>query len=416
MSLTFATIISPNYLAYARVLADSIARHEPQARLRVLMVDQPRDELAQAVADSGLDVVYATELGLPDFAQLAYKYDLVELNTALKPTFLKRLLGEGAQEVVYLDPDIRLYAPLEPVRQALQDAQVVLTPHALAPVMDGARPSDIDFLRTGSFNLGFVAVRRGDQSLALLDWWERRCLSFGFNDPSFGVFVDQKWLDLAPCYFDSVRVLKHRGCNAAYWNLHERPVTGSIDACRMGPDPLVFFHFSGVDPRNAAQLSRHQNRHVPKPGTALAQLVADYCADLLAAGHARWAGLGYSFGALRDGSPITPLMRRAATALPPAIDPFDPASPIQGTLRNAGIAHAAKPGPIGTTLNFDPDDRRVRWVNAGVRCLSRMIGASRVAALVRYATFLGWSGNLAALLLDRPFELRHVDTRPADSP
>jgi hypothetical protein len=415
VNLTFATIISPNYLAYARVLADSVARHEPGARLRVLLVDQPRPEVQQAVAESGLDVVYATELGLPDLPQLAYKYDLVELNTALKPTFLKMLFAQGAETAIYLDPDIRLYAPLEPVRQALEQAQIVLTPHALAPVMDGSRPSDIDFLRTGTFNLGFVALRRGVQSLALLDWWERRCLSFGFNDPSFGIFVDQKWLDLAPCYFDAVHVLKHRGCNAAYWNLHERPVTGAAGAYRAGGDPLVFFHFSGVDARKPTVLSRHQDRHVPQPGSALAELVAGYCEALQGVGHARWSALRYSFGFLQDGTPITPLMRRAAVAATQGGgDPFDPASAFQQALRRAGVATPQPAVPAATTLNFDPSERRVRWVNAAVRVMARVFGASRVAALVRYATFLGWGGNLPALLLQQPFELRHVETRKMD--
>ena len=416
MSLTFATIISPNYLAYARVLADSLARHEPGARLRVLLVDERRPELDAAVAESGLDVVYANELGLPDFGRLAYKYDLVELNTALKPTFLKRLFAEGAQAAVYVDPDIRLYAPLDPVRQALEQSQIVLTPHALAPVMDGARPSDIDFLRTGTFNLGFIALAKGEQSAALLDWWESRCLAFGFNDPSFGTFVDQKWLDLAPCYFDSVRVLKHRGCNVAYWNLHERQVSGTAGAYRAGPDPLVFFHFSGVDRRHPERLSRHQDRHVPQPGSALAELVAGYCEALQAAGHDRWSGLRYSFGALRDGTAITPLMRRAAAASAPEAtdDPFDPASAFQQRLRRSGVATPQPAVPAATTLNFDPSARPVRLVNAAVRLMARVFGASRVAALVRYATFLGWGGNLPALLLQERFELRHVDGRAAE--
>src|SRR4029079_9492182 len=111
-------------------------------------------------------------------------------------------LVQGLDQVVYLDPDICLYDSPTPVIEAMQRAEIVLIPHALSPLLDGARPPDIDFLRTGTFNLGFAAFRRGEQSLALLDWWESRCLSHGFNDPGFGTFVDQKWLDLAPCYFD----------------------------------------------------------------------------------------------------------------------------------------------------------------------------------------------------------------------
>jgi hypothetical protein len=415
----FATIVSPNYIAYARVLRDSIRLHAPEAAFRVLVVNSDDAATRHACAQAQLDAVFAPQLGLPDFEQLAYRFDLVELNTALKPTFLKRLFAEGFDTVTYLDPDIRVYDAMQPVDDALARSEIVLIPHSLAPVMDGLRPSDIDFLRTGAYNLGFIGLRRGAQCAALLDWWERRCLSHGFNDPGFGIFVDQKWLDLAPAYFDSVAILKHRGCNVAYWNLHERQLAHEGGRWRVNGEPLVFFHFSGVDPADASRLSRHQDRHRPAPGSALAQLVADYCASLAAAGHAGFKSLPYSYATLSDGTRITTGMRRAARVRGvDAHDPFNPGSPLQRLLRRAGIA--APPGkvrqPQVTTLNFDPTDRRVVWFNFLLRQLARIIGASRLGELLRYATFLGWGSNSAAVLLDRPFELRHIDDRKAGSP
>lgn len=418
MKLCFATIVSPNYLAYARVLGESVAQHAPQAEFHVLVVNRPDPQVRAACAEAGLHVTYATELGLADFDQLAYKYDLVELNTALKPSFLKSLFARGFDHVVYLDPDIRLYLAPAPIMEALEQAEIVLIPHALAPAMDGLRPSDIDFLRTGVFNLGFVGLRRGRHASALLDWWEKRCLSHGFNDPGFGTFVDQKWMNLAPCYFDSVHVLKHAGCNVAYWNLHEREVQGDARCYLVNAAPLVFFHFSGVDASAPQVLSRHQNRHVLVPGTPLAELVRDYCAQLLAAGHGKWSSLPYSFGTLDDRTPITPVMRRAA-CVPgvSAAQPFQASSVLQRALQNAGVRPRARQNlKAVTTLNFDPADRQVVWVNSLIRLLARIIGADRVAALIRYATFLGWGSNFAAVLLDRSFELRHIDERKAETP
>lgn len=417
MNLCFATIVSPNYLAYARVLGDSIAQHAPDAEFRVLIVGRADPHVSAAVNKSGLNVMYADDLGLADFDHLAYKFDIVELNTALKPSYLKSLFVLGFDRVVYLDPDIRLYDSPAPVVQALDNAQIVLIPHALAPVMDGSRPSDIDFLRTGSFNLGFIGLRRGSQTFALLDWWEERCLSQGFNDPGFGTFVDQKWLDLALCYFNAVHVLRHRGCNVAYWNLHERCVTSAADHYSVNGEPLIFFHFSGVDTSAPQILSRHQNRHILSSGTALAELVRDYCDQLLAAGHSESSRLPYAFGTLDDGVRITPVMRRAACV--PALDsdqPFNPSSTFQRTLRAAGLVPLSGQGvPTITTLNFDPLDRRVVRVNFLIRLLARAIGIERVGALIRYATFLSWGNNYAAVLLNRPFDLKHTGKRKVES-
>jgi len=405
----FATIVSPNYLAYARVLRDSLERHVPQGEFRVLVVNRQTAQVRAAVEETGLEVTYAEDLGLPNFEHVAYKYDLVELNTALKPSFLKHLFAQGFDQVVYLDPDISLFSPPTPVLQALELAEIVLIPHALAPAMDGLRPSDIDFLRTGTFNLGFVGLRRGAQALRLLDWWEDRCLSYGFNDPRFGTFVDQKWLDLAPCYFDSVQILKHPGCNVAYWNLHERQVEAGPSGYAVNGEPLVFFHFSGVDASAPGVLSRHQNRHALRARSALAKLVNDYCERLLAAGHGKWTHIQYSFGALDDGTRITPLMRRAACLSGlEAGRPFARDSPFQRALAKARVQPQAGQDLLKvTTLNFDPKDPRVRILNGLLRAVSRLLGADRVMALLRYATFLGWQSNYAAVLLKCPFDLEH---------
>ncbi len=197
---------------------------------------------------------------------------------------------------------------------ALDEAEIVVTPHALAPAMDGLRPSDIDFLRNGSFNLGFIALRRGAESLSLLDWWERRCLSHGFNDLGFGTFVDQKWIDLVPSYFESVHVLRHRGCNVAFWNLHERQLFEVNGSYRVNDVPLVFFHFSGVRADAPEVLSKHQTRHAIAPGSLLARLVSEYSASLLQMGHSSYSKLAYGFGRLDDGtrSPASCGVPRAA--------------------------------------------------------------------------------------------------------
>jgi hypothetical protein len=412
MTVCFATIASANYLAYITVLRDSVAEYVPEARLEVLVVDRQTPELDTTIALLGLHATYAHELGIPEFESIAFKFNVVELNTALKPTFLKRLLAQGHESAVYLDPDIRLFAPPTPVFEALGRAEIVLTPHALSPVLDGKRPSDIDFLRAGTFNLGFVAVRSGATSRAFLDWWERRCLGLGFDDVTFGVFVDQKWADLVPSYFPSFHVLRHPGCNVAYWNLHERAVARAGDGYAVDGQRLVFFHFSGVNPHAPQQLSKHQNRHSLTPGTALAELVEGYCAALLAAGHAENQRFQYGFARLDDGTPITPLMRRAACCLETdASAPFSAASSLQRQLRARGLVGEARGSGSDNTLKFNADDRRVRIVNSLVRWLARVAGAERVSQLLRYATFLSWGSNYPAVLLKKPFDLGHRDPR-----
>jgi hypothetical protein len=405
----FATIVSANYLAYARTLEESVRKHQPGTAFRVLIVDRATDQVKAAVGRSGLTAIYAEDLGIPDFEHVAFKYELVEFNTALKPTFLKSLFAQGFEKVAYLDPDICLFSNLSPVLDALDTASIVLTPHALAPAMDGLRPSDIDFLRNGTFNLGFVALRRSKDADQMLDWWEERCLAYGFNDLGFGTFVDQKWMDLVPCYFGGVQVLKHEGCNVAYWNLHEREVTGHRGNYLVGDVPLCFFHFSGVKADKPNVLSRHQTRHSIVPGSTLAELVATYCESLLRHEHKAFSGIKYTFGTFDNGVPVTVIARRAACIDPSTCDkPFAASSEFYELIKQKGILAEAGGADVGTnTLSFDQDSSRVRAVNKLLRLASSLMGVERFSALARYMAVLTREANLARVLLNKPFDFSH---------
>jgi hypothetical protein len=414
MKVCATTIVSANYLAYAKVLAASICEHFSEAAFYVLLVERKTPAMLALTEALPFELVWPEDLGLPDLDRIAYQYDILELNTCLKPTYLKRMLSQGYDAVVYWDPDIRLFAAPEPVLAGLARASVVLTPHIMSPLLDGRRPSEIDIMRHGLYNLGFIALRGDLEGLALLDWWEDRCLSYGFSDHALGTFVDQKWLDLAPCYFQSVHVLRHRGCNVAYWNLQERVIAEAPEGLRAGPDELIFFHFSGVDWKLPNRLSKYQDRHELIAGTPLQRLVADYCNDLRLQGHDTFVNTPYSFGVLSNGSPIGASMRRALGSFgKDETRPFDSSSRFQQRLARIGLggenspAERASAEPKITSFNFDPADYRVVLVNRLLRLTRRLIGLKRLELLLRYCVFLARGSNFASVLACEPFTLDH---------
>src|SRR5262245_36131306 len=111
------TIVARNYLAHARVLADSFFAHHPGSDFSALLIDDEARRADDAresfrclrLRDIGFT---ATEIGC-----LAGIYDVTELATAVKPRFLRYLLGEGRSDVIYFDPDIKIYSSLEHVSE-----------------------------------------------------------------------------------------------------------------------------------------------------------------------------------------------------------------------------------------------------------------------------------------------------------
>jgi len=190
-------------------------------------------------------------LEIPNFRSVAFKYDVLELNTNVKPTFLKSLFARGFDQVVYLDPDIFVYQELESVFSALQEHAIVVTPHSLSPNPDDIQ-SEVIFLMGGVFNLGFLALSKCAETDRFLSWWEQRCLDFAYNEPRKGMFVDQKWMNLVPCFFDKVKILKQPGCNMAFWNLHERHLSSGNGSLTVNQTSPLDSFTSAVSPWMAA--------------------------------------------------------------------------------------------------------------------------------------------------------------------
>jgi hypothetical protein len=207
--------------------------------------------------------------------------------------------------VFYFDPDIEIFAPPLPVINALDSADVALTPHTTEPIpLDGELPSEITLLRAGAYNLGFIGVRDSAAGFAMLDWWCERLERLCVNDVGAGLFVDQKWIDLVPGLVEKVAIVRHRGCNVGYWNLHSRKLDPADPHRLVDGTPLIFFHYSGYDVREPGRLSKHQSRIVLEHEPGLCELLNEYSRRVLSRGHLERMSIGYGFRSFSNDVPL----------------------------------------------------------------------------------------------------------------
>ncbi len=404
MKRVACTIVSANYLHFGWTLAESFFKYHPDDEFHLLLVDRMPGNFT--TRNSRVQITPVEQLGLPDFRSLAFKYDLLELNTAVKPTFLKYLLSLGAEKVVYFDPDIYLYGPVELIFAALDEASAMVTPHLLSPTTDEDLSYEKDLLVTGVFNLGFVAVSNSEQGRNFLDWWEDRCLRFGFQDLRTGLFVDQKWVIFAQCFFDRIQILRHRGCNVAYWNLAERTVS-EIDGTYTvgGAEPLIFFHFSGYNPDVPERVSS-KLRLPLAVSPSVERLLIGYGKRLEANGSEAYRNIPYSYASFSDGSLIPMLARRLYSVSMDKwerTDPFDVAGPFYAAARKASILSKRDQSGKFSSNNLPVDDWRVKAINRFLFFLPRIIGGDRYTMLMKYLSFITILRHQRQLLLsDEP--------------
>lgn len=308
------TIVSGNYIAQARVLCRSLMEHEPEVRRFVLLVDRP---VAKAVRnDEPFEVIPVESLRIPDFDDFMAQYTVMEANTAVKPYVLAHLFEHfGVDRLVYLDPDILVMGPLTEVWNGLERGNVVLTPHLRDPFRDLEHPTELEILRSGTYNLGFVALRRGENADRLLEWWCEKTEHDCVVDLANGLFVDQKWMDLVPGYIDDVVLLRDPEYNIAYWNLHERELTEQSGKYFVDGRPLAFFHFSGYSPDRPLVLSRHQTRHDLRSLPVHRRLFDFYGSRLREEDHDEAKSYSYGFAKLSNGIPVSPALRAAVRKL-----------------------------------------------------------------------------------------------------
>lgn len=258
---------------------------DPKIKLIIGLVDRidPAIDYSQW---SGVEILPCFDLGYPEFEDMMSRYNIIEFNTAVKPFYFEYLFAHypEAERIYYLDPDLFFYQSPQLMDESWGDAEILLTPN-LIYLTPQPSTGELASLRHGMNNLGFIGLRRGTESERLIQWWKERLRTHCRIDKCRGIFVDQKWMDLAPLFFEGIRSVKHPGWNMAWWNFSERKLikTSTGYAVNEPKFPLVFFHFSGYKPDKSHLTERLQTDEFQSASNeALAQLYEDYRNCLLA--------------------------------------------------------------------------------------------------------------------------------------
>ena len=241
-----ATIVTTNHIDKALVLHESLNTFAPTT-MHVLVVDYKPKTLDQLKIFPDFHVYDMEEvISEPDqcIARIiANKYarTIDELRWSLKPIFISYLRKEHPT-ICYVDCDLCFYGDYQFIIDKLQTASVILTPH-----WRQISPFNINFMfnfKHGIYNAGFVGFGAGCEKM--LTWWAEMCAIECTRSDKAYTYVDQRYLDLVPIYFDNVEVLKHYGCNVAGWNadsLARERVNSTTLICGM---PIVFIHYSEI--------------------------------------------------------------------------------------------------------------------------------------------------------------------------
>jgi lipopolysaccharide biosynthesis glycosyltransferase len=237
-------------MAQAITLGHSLEVSNPDVEFRIYLVDkfEGREYIKDKIP---FKVIEIEEVPVTDFVGMIVRYNIVELNTAVKPFIIDYIFNteEDVKNIIYFDPDIMVLGSLEELFINLKSHTVILTPHILNPSEDHPYGQlERNYLIGGTFNLGFIGISRKNESFRFLKWWQERLVHQCYGNNDMHLFYDQKWLNLAIIFFQKILIEMSPGYNMAGWNLHERVITEKSDGKYIinHKHELVFYHFSGV--------------------------------------------------------------------------------------------------------------------------------------------------------------------------
>lgn len=304
------TSICMNYLPKALVLGKSLKETNPKVKFYVILLEKEIPEEWPTEAYNIVDkVILAKDLGWKNFDKYIFKHSIVEASTSVKGQALVYLLENESDKVVYIDPDIKVYKSLDELSKLLDKHEIILTPHLTIPEKN---KNDIDnnelcALQHGVYNLGFLAVRNGKEGMKFAKWWNDRLQLYCYDDIPRGIFTDQRWIDLAPAYFD-VFVLKNPGYNMAPWNLSSRSLSYKNNKYLVNDEyELVFFHYSGFD---SGANETVFNYYVKDKKNVIYKLRNEYIEEMNVFGQATLGKYLWSYSCFNSGEKINNSIRR----------------------------------------------------------------------------------------------------------
>lgn len=415
---TAFTIVAKNYIGLAKVLRKSINIHNPEVKFLIFVADEPDENYK---GENGVlfakDVV---DISQTKWKEMAFKYDITEFCTAIKPFCFKYMMGiDGTESVMYFDPDIYVFNSLDCLYEKLDKHSILLVPHIVQANLNNN--NDIVFLNSGIYNLGFLGLKNSNTSLDMIEWWGRKLIDNCYDDILDGTFTDQKWMNFVTSLFpiEEVYVSQHLGANMAPWNFYEREVIFEARNVYVKSRitnskvlPVIFVHYSGFDYRNLlfGECKRNRIENVYMDFDDIQKLIALYTEKMNdeKSTMLEYLSLPYSYNSFTNGVKINKFHRRIYRSImhrETINNPFDCNGLLYKRLLQTKMFVKDNLSEITPT---SPIVGKLKYFNLIMRFVYKFLGYNRYVALLRLMKYFS-KYESQIFLLDNKYLTNNID-------
>jgi hypothetical protein len=223
-----------------------LTQHANMPRLWMLCLDDWSFEFIVQLDDANLVPIRLSQLEHddPEFFAAKSNRSLIEYYftcTPILPLYILRKFPH-IDRITYLDADLFFFSSLDPVFKEISGSSISIIEHRFAPHVE-------EFLENGRFNVGFLSFRNDEEGRRCLQTWRSQCIAWCYDRVEADRFADQKYLDVWPEEFHSVKIVEHKGANVAPWNIGRYTLSERQGHAYVDELPLVFYHFHSLKRR-----------------------------------------------------------------------------------------------------------------------------------------------------------------------
>jgi len=246
MNDIYCSYFDHNYLSRAVVMIKSLRRFDAKTPICILALSDLCAEILQDLALPNVEIIplAVLEQAYPELAAIKLTRKPIEYYFTLTP-FLPHYLFSwtAADRITYIDADLYFFTSPESVLHSLGEASIAITPHRFSLEFR-------DKIVYGRFNVAWITYRRCAEGLDCLNAYKADCTAWCYDRLEDGRFGDQKYLDVWPDRYPSLKIIEHKGVNLAIWNVHNYILRMKDGILMVDDDPLIFYHFASTTLRS----------------------------------------------------------------------------------------------------------------------------------------------------------------------
>ncbi|MEH6852846.1 glycosyl transferase, partial [Bacillus pseudomycoides] len=273
-SMNYAMIISRERLIQGLTCYYSLESHSENFTIWICCMDDVTYRILTNLKLKHAILIHVNDIENQELLSIKNERSLQEYCWTLKAPLCLHILKYYSEvdHIVYCDADMYFFTKPNIILDEWWKYSVFLCPQRGTKDLENVH---------GIYQAGLIGFKNDSNSKDILKWWKDRCLEYCKNvyDIKMNRWGDQKYLDYIPNIFSNIKIMTHKGIDAAPWNVilnNAHSIAKIEDKIFIDQDELIAFHFGSMQIINTNEFDLWKQESVEMDQSILKYIYIPY--------------------------------------------------------------------------------------------------------------------------------------------